>query len=159
MNTLFHKPFYNPSRQFSVSLNGCIQGIIGMRGRAPLDHLWWHGCLCDEEITFINSQCSAKSMETLGHFPNAQKADLDSQVYYAVGQAENIWVNQILWLSDNLPSWTIFKKLKYNKIQFMKKQSNHDLRVDHSKHLGNVQSIRDIMMNPDYHFTETVQAT
>lgn len=50
-----------------------------------------------------------------------KRADLDSQVYYAVGQAENIWVNQILWLSDNLPSWTIFKKLKYNKIQFMKK--------------------------------------
>ena len=52
-----------------------------------------------------------------------KRADLDSQVYDAVGQAENIWVNQILWLSDNLPSWTIFKELKYSKIQFMKKNS------------------------------------
>lgn len=87
-----------------------------------------------------------------------KRADLDSQVYYAVGQAENIWVNQILWLSDNLPSWTIFKELKYNKIQFMKKQSNHDLRVDHSKHLGSLPSVRDVMLNLDYHFTETVRA-
>ena len=85
-----------------------------------------------------------------------KRADLDSQVYYAVGQAENIWVNQILWLSDNLPSWTIFKELKYN--LWKKKQSNHDLRVDQSKHLGNLQSVRDVMLNLDYHFTETVQA-
>lgn len=64
-----------------------------------------------------------------------KRADLYSRLQYAVSQAEDIWVNQILWLPDTLPTWTIFKELKYNEIQFMKKQSNHGL-VDNSEAFG-----------------------
>lgn len=68
----------------------------------------------------------------------------EEQIYAAtcidvVGQASYIFINHILWLVDTLHVWTIFKKLKYNKIRLL--------------HLGNLQSVRNVTMNLNYYFT------
>lgn len=62
-----------------------------------------------------------------------RRAGLYSQLQYGVGQAEDIWVNQILWLIDTLHAWVIFKESKYTESNLCKKHSNHCLIVDHFK--------------------------
>lgn len=41
-----------------------------------------------------------------------------------MGQAEDIGVNQMLWLTDAWYAWMIYKELMYNTIQLMQKYSN-----------------------------------
>lgn len=60
-----------------------------------------------------------------------RRADLYSQLQCDVGQAEDIWVNQILWLIDTLHAWVIFKESKYTESSLCKKHSNRCLIVDH----------------------------
>lgn len=53
-----------------------------------------------------------------------RRADLYSQLQCGVGQAVDIWVNQILWLIDTLHAWIILKESKYTKSNLCKEKKN-----------------------------------
>lgn len=62
-----------------------------------------------------------------------KRTGLYSSLKCGVGQAEDIWVNQILWLIDTLYAWTSFKELKYQKSDLWQKYFNHGLIADNFK--------------------------
>lgn len=132
MKTLSHKPFHNPSRQFSVSPNGCLYGVQVCLGELfSIISGGSHACVIRLYIYQQSVFC-----KEYGH--TWQFSKCTGELIY-IADCSGVWAKlkmlgliKIPWLRNTLHVWTTLKELKYNNIHSSSK-NNHCLILDNCK--------------------------